>query len=202
MTRLWGSVFLDAGDTVAVDIDEESERHPYRVRLGTTNVHLDGETVRQLSAAIDAAIIAHDAKVWEPYYVDHDAQYAGIGRSHEPPFDVAKALDAEAARQEAEEAANPEPWNDRPWHWVSAAAVAPGDVVWLSHVAGDPEQFGSWVQVTNKLPDFTHVHWTLNDGSQATVRRTKSVRLADKVVHPDPCGGGDLPEPGRSFDVV
>jgi hypothetical protein len=28
-----------------------------------------------------------------------------------------------------------------------------------------------------------------------------AVRLADKV-HPDPCGGGDLPEPGRSFDVV
>ena len=125
-----------------------------------------------------------------------------IGPSCEPPFDVAKALDAEAARQEAEEAANPEPWNDRPWHWVSAAAVAPGDVVWLAHIAGDdPDRFGYWAQVVSKVPDFAEVHWTLNDGSQATVRRTKSVRLADKV-HPDPCGGGDLPEPGRSFDVV
>lgn len=182
MTRLWGSVFLDAGDTVSVDIDEESERHPYRVRLGTTNVHLDGETVRQLSAAIDAAIITHDAKVWEPYYVDHDAQYGRIGRSHEPPYDVAKAIDAE------------EVWDsdDRPWHIVSAAAVAKDDVIF---------DHGKWVTVVNKVPSDSAVLLTFDNDRTAYLPKSTAVRLADKV-HPDPCGGGDLPEPGRSFDVV
>lgn len=195
MTRLWGSVFLDAGDTVAVDIDEESERLPYRMRLGTLNVHLDGDTIRQLSDAIACAVVAHEADAWEPYYADHDAQYARIGRSHEPPYDVAKALDAEAARQEADD----EPWNDREWHWMQAAAIAPGDVVWFTDA--DDGLDGYWSQVTYKSPGQSTITWGMGDGSTYRVDRSKAFRLADKV-RPDPCGGGDLPEPGRSFDVV
>ena len=106
-----------------------------------------------------------------------------IGPSHEPPFDVAKAIDAE------------EVWDsdDRPWHIVSAAAVAKDDVIF---------DHGKWVTVVNKVPSDSAVLLTFDNDRTAYLPKSTAVRLADKVVHPDPCGGGDLPEPGRSFDVV
>ena len=105
-----------------------------------------------------------------------------IGPSYEPPFDVAQAIDAE------------EVWDsdDRPWHIVSAAAVAKDDVIF---------DHGKWVTVVNKVPSDSAVLLTFDNDRTAYLPKSTAVRLADKV-HPDPCGGGDLPEPGRSFDVV